>query len=485
MNIFNNLYRLGPRQIIIRLLAGVLLLGLLIWLWGYLSSGEVTIKTDSPDRVVTIEHLDSGDLAFEDRVIESANGSLNTRVKSGTYRIRAGDKKNFTTRIIVVKARSSSEYVLNPKPVPTTEPVSPIDGDNYTITQSGIRYLSGSGYIQQIGAAGLSEPKTNVRLENFAWGGGGYGIGYDGLGRLYSIDKNGTKPLDTPRRIQSEPEVSPLAVAVNNRSFVAIGQDIYTMVPGEPLRKIHTTTAHAPALFASKTKVFVASSPIHGPEAEGEDAHTEEPTVEIIDVTGEVLATKNMSSADVWWSPDENNVLVKSFTGEVKIYDINLNPVRDVPDSNIVDVVWQDDSSLYYIASNQVLFYNFSEETTSPVVLWNPNNTLSSLALDKSRGYLYFANKRDGKLSIKKAGLEGQESFPDAQALDIILPKAVGQCYFSYINLARPTILVNYPGSGGKGRQDSCLSAAELELAHFHLDPAKFVYKAIPFNEGH
>lgn len=482
MNILNKLYQLGVRKLAIGFLLVLLLLFALFWLWNYLTTGVVTVKTDNPDNVVTIERPgrtgEAGEL-IKDELIKTGNGSLSIRLKAGNYKIRASaTKSDSTTKIIEVKARSSSEYTLNPRSMLVAEPVISVENADFALSGPGINYQSAGGQILFVGPSSAPKVIGDVAFKQVAWGSDGYGIGYDSQGQLYEISSGGVKAITIPERIHNQAAAT-MSVASNNRAYVAIGRNIYTALPGEQFKKIYSSQIDNPSIFASNTKLLLTRILEHGHKVDKKES--ENTNTETIDSKGNVLSSNNLYIGRASWSPDEKNILTTDLSGNSKLYDSAFNSARPMPVSGISDYVWGGNDSLYYIASNQIFYYSLAEETSSAIIDWDPNSAITNLAFDKAHEFLYYASRRDSKVSIKRVGLKDQKSVSNLHTLDIFLPKFLYGCSLGYNNISQPTIMVS-PARGIEPAD--CINVAKNELKKYFIDPSDFELIVLPLSEG-
>lgn len=462
------------KKFLVAVIGVLVVLFFLIWLWGYLNSGRVSVTASDPEAPVTIEYLDSANKKNEDKIIKFSKGSLSIRVKKGFYKISAGQIDTATSKIIEVKARSSEKYVLNLKAPPATEPVLSVDTETYSVAANKVRYLNDRGQIVTVDSKGRSTINKKASFKKIIWNREGIGFGQDQSGKLILVENGSLKTLKSPEKISDKSSVY-LALSDSGDIYTSVGSNIYKLSAAGQLKKIYTTTISAPLLFASTNKLLI-TSPLDPEPLEGDSSS---PQTEIISVDGRQLIKKGLPVAYASWSPDENTILIKDLSGESRLFDNQLNPGKPLPSNGIVSAQWKDNSTLYYITSSQLFSFNVKNQIALTLDYWDSDySSLSSLLVDTAGENLYFIRQSDGKYTVQRTVLAGKQVLKNMDLLQVFLPKRIGGCFVSYVNILKPTIIIKYSTSSGLGGPDSCLSAAIREVNHIGIDYSEFSFKS-------
>lgn len=456
------------RKFLLICVAITMTLILAIWAWHYLRNGKIVITTNSKADVIILERLNKNGQGKE-KVAESTGGELSVVVPAGTYRAKVGGRLMPINKTIDLKARKTEKHNLNPVALKSLEPVTPMVAESLTMTESGILYLAPDGYMHRLSSANPREDIGETQFTKVEWGSKGLGVGQDSKGDLYLINNGSVAPLNPP--VSDGSKAINYTVSSSNRIYVSVGSDVYLREEDSSYNKIHTTTVQAPKLSASDDRLAVFNPPSVGG---GHDAEEDsEPFVEIVKINGETIARSNISAFSIAWAPDAKRFISIDYFGKDQLYDSTLKSVSIIPSDDVQKVIWLDNNTLIYNTDGLLWKYRPEDNTANMLSSLTAGSTITDMMFDPSRSYVYLQTSSDEKKILQRLSLKNQKPPENVMALNTYLPKRLGGCMVSYINLVEPTVLIS-PESDIDPQ--SCVVAAQQYLKGYDLNPESFKY---------
>ncbi len=438
----------------------------LLWLGvHYLFTGRIVITTNNTANSINLFKLGSD--GSQKPLQSNVPHILSARLGPGAYLIRVNSKSFITSRVVVVKARQTLNYSMNPVSLTALEPVSPVGATSIMATATSLLYIDiGSKLLTVIDAQ--NNQQTVIAAPQFLtikWADASFGIGQTPSGNLYSISSGSAALLNLPFGTNDQVAVY-YTVSTNRQIFVTHGPNVYTGTISEGFKKIYIAKSPSPALASWGDKVAVLEAP-------GDTSNkTTPPSITVLEKSGLILNKQPIEASFAAWSPDGRYLVITSQGAGGKIVTSSLATVASLPASLINDALWVD-STLYYTVGEQLWSYSVTDQTSQLRASMPANHILSDLSVSSDKSYIYLTVAPAGSNNSRqlyRLGLQGQTVASYVYQLPIILPDSSQICTLSYINFTSLTILgTNY---GNPDTNQSCSSAANTVLGVYGINVA-------------
>jgi hypothetical protein len=450
-------------------LIGLLALIVLLWLFHYLTTGQLTIISNDPKNVITVSTLSKSGSGV---VIKQGQGSLSFKLRPGRYTIMAQNRVFETSRLVQVEARKKSMYELDIHVAGAVEPVLPTGA--YDVIANGTKLLfvdAGSGGLYQVEGEGKpSLISDSVSFKSMGWADMSLGVGQGKDGHLYIYQNGGVAPLQVPFAYSAAVSY---AVTRAGQIYISSGADVYAMKNGV-FEKIYTAKSSSVSLTAGKDHLAIVGG---SGSIEGQKNSDDSSSLTVVDADGHKL-TKNIEASTLAWSPDDKHLAISSELGNT-IYTSGLASVASYPGPSVNSLAWIDNNTLLYGLSGSLWSYNM--ETNQSVVIANTplQGAVSDIYPSLDGNYVYITvakNNSSTSYELDRVGLHGQNVPDYVLQLAVYFPKVLDDCSVSYVNFVKPVLLLQ----SNAGSQQICLSEANGELNLDGLNASKFQFLNMP-----
>ena len=446
------------RKIAILFLAGVAFLWFLIWLYGYLATGKITVKTNDDKNFISIEDVHSTANTFNKPVTQS--NELTKRVKPGKYMVYVSNQAghNTTSKVVSVKARQKVELTPNPSEVSSAEPVYGGSASSISADSANLFFIDGAdSSLALANVSGLSYPFHNI-YKKIEWLTPGEGVGQGIDGSLFYIKNGQEQAIALPFG-----GVEGFSLAKNGDLYISKNKNVFVGGVGGEFKKIYTTSGGSLKLSAALDKLTIVS--IVG----GEDEKT---TLETISKQGKLLNKQEQGVRSAQWSPDGKNLAVIS-QGKVILYDSNFKQKLTITTPSSV-LVWRNNHSLAYDQGNSILLLDTQTGLSNQLVSGPTGSSTSNITFSEDGNYLYFNSVTDDGGQLNRANLDNKDR-QSSDALSAFLPEKVGICELNYINFVKPILLISYPEDSTL--PENCIKSAKDELRYYDINPGDFNFQ--------
>lgn len=472
------------RKIVIIFLFFLVAFFLAIYLYGYLTTGKVTIKTDNPANYVRITQsvdTSSGNKLFS----KDAKQQLSVKVKPGSYQISVYVPRgqNGTSQTIKVKARQNRSYTINPVAAVNPDPVYGKQATSVFADSTQLLFLSlnslshnpqGSGSLLRADSGGsFSKLFPDHSFTKIAWANSQLGLAQDAFNNLYVIQNGQLSQIDLPFTVNSDTKLSS-DINLDGGVYVSNGKSVYSGSVSGNFKRIYTADSDEAVnnLSAGNKKVALVTNVVEALESK-HNGSMANGSVAIIGDSGSV-AKKSFGALGVSWSPNYNYLLVEGALSE-SIFDNSLRQLNPIGVNNAEDFVWNDNDSLFYSINGQVWLYGLQTKQSRKITSLLAGNVVA-IYPSKGGSYVYMSADDGQKKQLFRASLKNSGS-KTTSSLPIFLPETLGSCSINYIGFTGITIIVSYPPGTS---QEHCSATAQAELQYYGFGPNSVHYQFMP-----
>jgi hypothetical protein len=448
------------RKVVAYLVGGIVALYVVVWIFGYLTHGNITVKTTDPDNIVKVVRVVSDE---SKPFSKQLNGSSDFRVKPGTYTVSVFQNGGTygTSQTVSVKARQRVVVSLDPARTVGAQPVFGEESPSMFITDDKLLFLDPkTSAIKQIDSSGnLVTLFPNYRFRGIRWNDSGQAIAQATDNKLYLINNGSIKPLLTPFNLDGNSVVN-YDISPVGQIYISNGGNIYKK-GGSTFKKIYSGR-NTVKLFASDDALAVISL------GQREGANS----LLTIMASGAVNK-KVLDATQASWSPD-GKFLVVNNNGNYVVLDKTLEQVKlfSAPQSSAL--IWRNDHSVVYTIANQLWTYDVLSARSNQLALLGAGNNITNIFINQGMSYIYLSATGPIKNGVFRVALNGQRYNTSLNALGSFLPKSIGVCSLDYVNFVKPVITINYPAL--ETSPALCINAAQSQLRYFGLNPNSFRY---------
>ncbi len=463
------------KKILFLLILGLAGIGVLAWLFNYLSTGTIILTTNESGSTITLQRTSQGK-----PFVKIGLGSLNVTATHGQYLATVKNGSQVSEQVINFNSgHKTLRYSIALSRLLQVEPVAYQNASNIAASNTELVYLdSGNENIYKIdGQNNLAAINSSQQFRSVKWANASFGVGQDNNGQLYTIDDGAISPLRVPFSYGAT-AVS-FDVSENKQIYVSYGADVYAGGPAGNFKKIYTAAYSNLLLAAGVNKVVVAD------EVVGQSVNTPSPVLAVVDTSGSVIKKNEAGEIVKLALSPSGQYLVSVNKSYVSVYDSSLNQIAIVPNSSSVGyITWLDNNKFLYTSGNELWSYdlnNQSAELQANMPFFA--SSITGLSLSGDRSYVYLTANGpsfDNKYALLRVGLNEQQ-FPDyINKLQGILPMTLNDCSLSLVNFTQPpTILVtSFPNSNLSAQ--AYLQEAQNELNQDGFDLSKLQFKLVP-----
>ena len=475
------------RRIIAFGIAAILIIVAAVWLYKYLSTGQITLKTDNPDNYLKISGL-TGTKTGKFSV--QAQHKLSARVKPGAYEISVYDKHgiNGMSRTIKLKARQHLTYTLEPASVSDPVPVygkktNSVYSDGSQLLFVGLESLGsdshGDGHIIQVDQNNnLTTMFPDTDFSEVRWANANLGVGYDRFDTLYIIHDGALSKPNLPFTTDPDHRLS-VDISKQGKIYASYNKNVYTVGLDGKFTKIYTSGTSSLKVAAGTHEVAVVESGQGIPQAdEGgsvDGSNKSRGTLTVIDESGKTTKKTVYNVRSAAWSPSGKYLLASGPAGE-QVFDSSLHQVDSISLNNAFLYTWFDDSSLMYSIDSQLWSYSLKTQSSHKISALVAGLTITGIYPNADGSYVYITDDNGEKTQLFRVGLKGQPVDKPFSTIDVIMPETVGSCTFNYIYFTKITVLIDYPN--GQSPQ-ACIDSAKQELQYYELDVNKVQFQPL------
>lgn len=449
----------------------------LIALWlgiKYLTTGRLIIKTNRPGTSIALFKL--SDKKGQVPVGTSNKNAFDVRLHSGRYLIKVSSKAFGAEKIVEVKARKTSTYVINPVAQSDLEPVASYTGTDLAADENNLDYLDPSTHnLYHIdNQNNLVLVDSDHQFSVIKWANASFGLGRSVNGEFYTINNSSIDSLAVPFPTKDNQSVD-FDLSASGQIFLSHGSDVYSRNSGN-IKKIYTTRSPSPSLAAWNDKLLVIDGP-------GDTTNKDiPPSLTVIDQAGQVIAKNSEEAGVATWSKNGKYLVVAGESAELKIFDSQLKAVAALsPSIPASSFSWINDT-LFYAVGSALWSYDIHSGLSQVVSSLPANNNLSNLTASSNGSYLYASTEgsNDSPGQIYRYSLDHKKAAYYVYQLPSFLPDSSTACLLNYINFTQPTIL----GIAQGDAQQVCDDAVNELLSTYALDRGSFNYSFSSANYG-
>lgn len=427
------------RRLYILVCLAVLSVGLIIWLYTFLSTGKIEIYSDR-NSTITLQTAGSNPTT-----IKVGSGYVSATVSHGQYVVEVKNGiRSARQNIDLTGGHKTIKFTIKPVALENASPVTYENAQGLYVDSDKLIYLdNGTGELMEINRQNnvneyiQDQPRT---FQFIKWSSSAYGVAQDSNGYLYAI-RNGTiNALHMPFSYNGG--TVGYDISQGGKIYVSYNQHVYVMGQNGSFKHIYTSTSSRPLLAASNDHVAVAD------EANGSTSSN--PMLAVVDTKGNVIK-KHLDAGILSWSPD-GRYLASAGKSSVTVYDQSLNRVALVSSDYVGQITWLGNDTLIYASSDELWQYDVSTQRADLLGVMPLNNTVTSIAVDKEKSYVYITTggQDTNDSNISRVGLNGQTPQSNVTELQNVLPLDFEACTVSLVDFAVPPMVVidQAPGLG-------------------------------------
>jgi hypothetical protein len=465
------------RRIILIGGGSLIVIAILIWLFGYLTTGKVVITTDARPNVMTLTRVgsigsDEGEQVSP--VITTTHDKLSARVKPGQYIAAVTGNSIGSTKLVTVTARHTVRYTINPINPTGVAPVSYAQAQNLAASGQSLVYLdAASGYIKKIDAGNnTSVVGQHYPLQSVAWASPSLGVAQDTQNQLYVVDVDGNNitPLNVPFQYSKDAVVS-YAIAPNGHIYISQGSAVYSGTRDGNFKKIYTAETGNPTLTAGPGKVLVNDNPGEGSKQEA--------SIVVVTDSGKVTHGEFETSLAAW-SPDGKHVAAATETSAA-ILGSSLEMVKPLPTNTFVSrFAWLDNETLFYSSNDQLWTYNIDTQDTKLLANMPLGQGVTGLTISSDKAYIYMvtaSTSSESDTAIRRIGLQNQPVPKYMFRLQDIMPNRQNSYLMTLTAFSDPPTILVQPFKSNDPKDYAGLASQALSSSGF--DTAQFKFKVV------
>lgn len=443
-----------------RLLTGCLVLIVAIFaakqLYGYLTTGKLTVQTNNKDSRIRILDQDNREV----KGLDKQGDKLSERLKPGRYIVSAYAGPAYANKTVNINAKQQTALTFKLSPPQTPEPVFSEAVLSMSVSDDSLYFVGpATGDIAKIDAQGSESVISDAYVfKRIRWMSPGTGVAMDDSHNLYTVGPGGVNPLQLPFPINNNPSID-FDIASNGALYVSNGQDVYAGTMSGNFVKVYSSGSNYNSSLAAGVSgvAFVEKNAADG-------------STSIVTVRGGEHKKIAAAASQLAWSPDGKYLAAGGGKGMANIYDGALRTAYAIPNQGIAQPIWPNETSLVYSVGNIVWSYSLTSQESKSIAALPANQSIGGAAVSNNKDYLYFS----GNAQLLRIGLGGRTADSSMAALGAFLPGTEGICSLNYVNFVNPIITIQYPPL--EGDFDRCVKAAKGQLRYYGLNPGKFRY---------
>src|ERR1039458_3465345 len=459
------------KKILFLVILGFAVIGVLVWLVNYLSTGTIIVTANEKGSTITLQRTSQGK-----PFVKIGLGSLSVTATHGQYLATIKNGSQVIEQFINFNdGHKTLKYSISLSSLSQVEPVAYQNASDVAASNTGLVYLdAGDEYIHTIdNQNNLVAINSAQQFQNVKWANASFGVGLDSDGHLYTINNASISPLAVPFSYGGK-AVS-FDVSENKQIYVSYGEDVYVGGQNGSFKKIYTATSSNLVLAAGVNKVAIAD--------ETEEQSASNPLLATVSTSGSVI--KNVGEGEIGklaLSPN-GQYLVSVNESYASVYDSSLHQVAIVPAISSVNyVTWLDNNRFFYTSGDELWLYDLTNQraelvASMPFLV----NSITGLSISSDRSYVYLTASVSGldNNAVLRVGLKGQQVPDYMNKLQGIIPLMLSDCSLSLVNFVQPTTILVTPFPNSNLSPQAYLQEAQNELQQDGFDLSKLQFKLV------
>jgi hypothetical protein len=434
--------------------------GILIWLWVFLNTSNLTIITNNPNNDISLRGISDPNFSI------NTKGGVETSLHNGKYTLTVTGNSNAISQVVDLKSRQHLTLTLNPKDPSGVEPVINREAQNLAINKDHLVYLDQtSSLLYQVDSQNLIKSLNNQRtFSSVKWADANYGIAQaDNSEQLFRMNNGSISSLELPFSYDGK-NIS-YSISKDRGIFVAHEGNVY-YAKNDNFKKVYTSKSKSLFINSGGSNVLVAAAS----EEEGENSDR---GIVVVNSSGKVFSANDINAYVSAWSPDGEKVAVSSDSGGL-ILDKKLKKIATIPTGGIGSMVWLNNDTLFYSSNDSLWRFDISNEKSQIIANAPLGGQIIETAINEDLSYIYLSvSDANDSLSVKKVGLKNQVVPDYVFKLQDVLPKSEYQYTIELINFTRLVVWVhsvpNVPSVGYEKAATEDLRSDGFNTSNFEL----------------
>lgn len=460
------------KKVLVLSLLGLVVVGVLTWSAGYLSTGTIVITTGRQDSTISLRGANQGN-SFN----KIGLGSLSATVSHGLYTATVKNGSQVVMQSINFnKGHRTLRYSIALSGLLQVEPVAYQNARSLAASNTELVYLgAGDENLHKIdNQNSVTTSNSSRRFKTVKWASTAFGVGQDNNGRLFIINNASASLLRVPFTYGGE--AVNFDVAQNKQIYVSYGAAVYAGDQSGNFKKIYAAMSAGPVLSAGTDRVAIAD------KTERQSNGVSQPVLAIVSNAGKVTNSKGEGEIRSLVLSPNGRYLVSANESSAGVYNASLQKIATVPaDSSVSYVAWLDDTRFVYASGGGLWLYDLSAQKTE--LLANVpflDGSITGLYVSGDGSYVYLTAGSNNGYAVFRVGLRGQQ-VPDYIAkLQDILPLTLNDCSVSVVNFTQPAAILVQSFPSGNLSPQAYLQEAQSGLTRSGFDVSKFQFKFVP-----
>lgn len=455
--------------IVLVLLFACMLVFLILY---FLQTGKLVVTTKNKETIITVNSTKEN---INGVTVQESKGKLSSRLKPGNYYIKVTDGDSSKTKYITIQARKTIQTEVDPVAANTSEPVVSEGSFSIAANNNQLIFLNDGGYIKSINTNNDINLLSSNIFKSVKWADPNYGIAQDSNNNLFLINNGVFSQLVVPEGIVKS--TYSISISNNRHIYLWTNNNAYSINNGTFSTIFNTPNKLIINVLPSSGNIAVITSEIPNKEIKNHkagDSLEQDYTINILN-NSNVVATKNEEMYEAAISKDGGYFAITSDEG-TEIFNSKLEGEFLLPDTNVNNMIWRNDTELLYSVDNKLVAYNVGTKESYNLTT-APNGPISYIAISEdSQNIYYVSEKPNYELSMSRVGFEPKDIQPFITNAQYLLPKTFTDpfCYVSYINFTRPTIEMTVQPSNSAASE--CKTKTTEYLKQYDLNPGNYYY---------
>jgi hypothetical protein len=439
----------------------------------YLSSGTITITTNSKDNTITLQKV-SGNGSF----VKTAIGTLSSGVGHGLYTATVKNGSQVSTQVINFnEGHKTLHYYVSLGKLIDTEPVSYQEAKDVVADNNQLLYINPDGNLYKIDSSNNDSSVSLEDLETVEWVNTSFGVGQDQFGNLYTVINGVVHALIVPFSYTGK-SVN-FAVAPDKQIYISNGSTVYAGNQSGSFKKIYTASSSSPVLAAGNNYVAVSDTK-NGAHAN----NIPSPLLSTVSSSG-AINKKSIEAEQLSWSPN-SKYLAEVNEASPTIYNSSLKEIATVPTSSSVSQLkWLNNNTLIFATDDEVWSYSLSTQSLKLMAITYNGSSVTDLALSDDKSYIYLVtyDSSSKNYAIGRLNLEGQSVSSSISQLWGILLSSANNYSLNMINFKQPAVILVQPLPSAPSANYAQMASTDLSGGGFDVSGLQFRVVSVPSSE--
>lgn len=373
-------------------------------------------------------------------------GKLTAHIKAGKYYVKVSDGVNTVDKYIDIKKKEKININLNPTAATVSEPVIDERVVSAAANASQLSFLSDLGVINYINNQNIVSRISSNNYKSALWANASFGIAQDRNNNLFVIENNQASQINVPDNIKASNYS--ISLSKNKNIYLWNTVDVYIMT-GSSFNKVFSSPDKViNGVFASTNNIAVTTSAFNKNDVTTEEKESVDlevdNTVTLVNNNGTKMAQKDeieLYEANI--SPDGK---LFAFTNDegTQIYNDKLEQQIILPDTNVNNLVWIDNTRLLYSIEAKIIEYK-TDSKESFVLTYAPYYGAISYITGSDYGqYVYFSSEKDESHALNRVSTKNINASDNISKAGLFFPKTFSDpfCNLRLINFNNSTIKI-------------------------------------------